>query len=85
MVITQALYGLKSSGASWKSILVSTLRTMRFKDTRVDPDVWRKESNKTDGTPYYELLLVYVDDILAVDHGPDKTIKASGDVYKILS
>ena len=83
LVITQALYGLKSSGASWKSILVSTLRTMGFEDMRADPDVWRREANKTDGTPYYELLLVYVDDILAVVHQLDETIKAIGAVYKI--
>ena len=50
---------------------------------RADPDVWRREANKTDGTPYYELLLVYVDDILAVVHQLDETIKAIGAVYKI--
>ena len=31
IIITRALYGLKSSGAAWRSHLVQTLRDMNFK------------------------------------------------------
>lgn len=41
LVTTRALYGLKSSGASWRKTLVGTLRGLGFEDTRADPDVWR--------------------------------------------
>ena len=83
LVITRSQYRLKSSGSSWRATLVITLRDMGVKDTKADPDVWRRPSNKTDGTPYYELFLVYVYDILAVGHKPENTIKCIGDIYKI--
>lgn len=83
LVITRALYGLKSSGASWRSTLVDTLRNMGFEDTRADPDVWRRSRSKLDGTLYYELVLVYVDDILCVGHDPNETIRKIGEVYEI--
>ena len=38
-VLTRALYGLKSSGASWHSTLAQYLRDMGFEDTKADPDV----------------------------------------------
>jgi hypothetical protein len=79
----RAIYGLKSSGASWRAMLAGTLRDLGFVDTRADPDVWRRPANKADGTPYYELLLVYVDDILLASHDPRTTLKAIGEVYDI--
>ncbi len=41
LVMTRAIYGLKSSGASWRSMLTGTLQDLGFDDTRADPDVWR--------------------------------------------
>ncbi len=35
-----------------------------------DPDVWRRPARRDDGSEYYELCLVYVDDILLVSHDP---------------
>lgn len=81
--LKRALYGLKSSGASWRSMLAGTLRDLGFQDTRADPDVWRRPATKPDGTQYYELLLVYVDDILLASHDPRITLKAIGEVYDI--
>ena len=39
IIITRALYGLKSSGAAWRSHLAQTLRDMNFKSSYADPDV----------------------------------------------
>ena len=69
-VLTRALYGLKSSGASWHSTLAQHLRDTGFEDTKADPDVWRRSATKKDGTKYYELALIYVDDILVVSENP---------------
>jgi hypothetical protein len=43
LVITRALYGLKSSGASWRSMLAQSLRDMGFDNTIADPDVRDRE------------------------------------------
>ena len=70
LVVTRALYGLKSSGASWHSTLAQLLRNMGFEDTRADPDVCRRAAVKEDGTKCYELALVYIDNILVVSENP---------------
>jgi hypothetical protein len=83
LVITRALYGLKSSGASWRSTLVTTLRGLGFEETYADPDTWRRKATRNDGTEYYELLLVYVDDILLVSHDPGTTLRVIGTYYEL--
>lgn len=71
-VITRALYGLKSSGAAWRSMLMETITGpgLQFEPTIADPDVYRRRAIRTDGVEYWELLCVYVDDILCVSHNP---------------
>ena len=40
LIVTRALYGLKSSGAAWRADLAATLRDLKFTSTQADPDVW---------------------------------------------
>jgi hypothetical protein len=69
--IVRALYGLKSSGASWRSVLKQTiLEDLQFEPTIADPDAYRRRTVHPRGFEYWELLLVYVDDILIVSHNP---------------
>ena len=82
-VMTRALYGLKSSGASWRATLVSTLYDMGYVDTKADPCVLRRERKRDNGEPYYELILVYVDDILLVSHKPEPVFEEIDRHYKI--
>ena len=37
-----------------------------FKSSVADPDVWMRPATKSDGTEYYEYILMYVDDILSI-------------------
>ena len=83
LVITRALYGLKSSGAAWHAKLAGTLQEMKFVSTRADADVYRRPATRPDGTEYYELLLVYVDDILLISHDPKPTLTKLGQIYNI--
>jgi hypothetical protein len=39
-IIRRALYGLKSSGAAWRSTFAGTLQDMGFTSSLADPDVW---------------------------------------------
>ena len=78
-IVTQALYGLKSSGAAFRSFLAETLDSMGFKSSLADPDVWLRAAVKPDGEEYYEYILVYVDDILCMSH---KAIEAMQEIQK---
>ena len=51
-----------------EDILPQTLTQLEFKATRGDSDVYIEPQSKPDGTRYYEMLLVYVDDILVLSH-----------------
>ena len=54
-----------------------------FKPTRVDPDVYIKPSAKPSGEPYYEMLLVYVDDCLVVSHDPNEVMKSIASEFEV--
>jgi hypothetical protein len=73
-VIVRALYGLKSSGAMWRSHFAAHLREMGLTSSLGDPDVWLRAAEKPDKSEYYEYILVYVDDLLIVS----KRIKTFG-------
>ena len=83
MIIERALYGLKSSGAAWRSLLAQTMVDMDYRSTRADPDVWIRAQVKPDGTQYYEYCLIYVDDILCMSHDPESTMKELASLYRL--
>ena len=69
MKLVRALHGFKKSGASrtkiFKDHIVDKLEfTLRV----VDPDMYYRRNVKADGTECYELLVVYVDNVLACSH-----------------
>ena len=82
-VIRLALYGLKSSGFAWRSHLAETLRTCEFTMCYADNDVWMRPAVKADGTKYYEYVLIYTDDILAISMNP-KEIMAMLDQHYLI-
>lgn len=73
VLITRALYGLRSSGKAWRDHMAATLRDYGYKSCKADPDVWMRAKTKPDGFKYWSYLFVYTDDILVVDHDP-KTV-----------
>ena len=75
-IISRALYGLISSGASFRACLAEHLEIeLGYKATVADPDVWRRSAVKPDGEAYYEYVLCYVDDVLCISADPSHTIK----------
>ena len=83
MVIGKALYGLKSSGATFRAHLAETLYDIRFVPTRADPDVWHRLAVKEDGFEYYEYVLCNVDDILAISHKAKDALTAVQAIFKL--
>ena len=83
LIIVRALYGLKTSGASWRAMFSQTLKDMGFESTKADPDVYIRPATKPCGFEYYEMLLVYVDDILCISHDTSLTEKALKATYRL--
>ena len=75
MIIVRALYGLKSSGAAFRSFLAETLNDIGFKPSLADPDVWMRPAMKANGFKYWELILCYVDDLLCIHEDPTIALK----------
>jgi Reverse transcriptase (RNA-dependent DNA polymerase) len=74
-VVVRSLYGLKSAGAAFRSSLAQALQDLGYQSTKADPDVWIRKAVRVDGHPYYEMLFVYVDDILALSQHAEAAIK----------
>jgi hypothetical protein len=75
MIVVRALYGLKSSGAAFRSFLAETLIDIGFKPSFADPDVWMRPAMKSNGFKYWELVLCYVDDLLCIHEDPTIALK----------
>jgi Reverse transcriptase (RNA-dependent DNA polymerase) len=72
-LVKKALYGLKSAGAAFRSLLADTLMDTGYKPTKGDPD----------GFEYYEMVLCYVDDILSISDDPKSTLLALTCTFKL--
>ena len=80
LVISKALYGLRSSGLRWHERFSDTLRDMGFEISKADPDVWMRKNGNV-----WEYIAVYVDDLAIAAKDPksicDRLMKDYG--YKL--
>ena len=83
MIVKMALYGLKSSGAAFREILSGVLHDIGYKPSKTYPDVWLRPAVKPDGAEYYEMVLCYVDDVLAISNMPIRTMDGIRNVFKL--
>jgi len=58
LIISKALYGLRSSGACWHEHLADCLHEEGFQSCRAEPDIWLRRNGDL-----YEYIAVYVDDL----------------------
>ena len=82
MIVKKTIYGLGGSGAAFRAHLAEKLHEIGFIPTRADPDVWHQPAVKPDGFEYYEYILCYVDDLLAISHDAEKVLKSVQDTFK---
>ena len=71
LIISKALYGLKSSGLRWHERFADVLREMGFFPSRAEPDIWMRDMGD-----HYEYIGVYVDDLLIVSKNCKDIIEA---------
>jgi hypothetical protein len=82
-IVKKALYGLKSAGAAFRSVLADTLMDTGYRPTKADPDVWIRPATKSDGFEYYEMVFCCVDDILSIADDPKSTLLALTRTFKV--
>ena len=65
LLISKALYGLRTSGLRWHERFSDTLRDMGYFPSKGDPDVWMKKVDNV-----WEYIAVYVDDLAIASKNP---------------
>ena len=74
-LIHQTLYGGKSAGKDFRNHLRSCMRQLDFVSCPVDPDVWVRPANHSDGSEYYEYILLYTDDALVISERAETVLR----------
>eukprot|EP00978_Attheya_sp_CCMP212_P038405 scaffold190140_cov34-Attheya_sp.AAC.2 len=59
------------------------MRELGFEPSDADPDIWMRVATKLDGFKYYEYVLIYVDDILALGEHPEKVMISLSEIYRL--
>ena len=76
-VIVRYLYGGNYAGSDFYHHLRSCMDHLVFETSKSDPDVWMRRSTWGDGeTPYYEYVLLYVDDCLVISDRDEYVIRS---------
>ena len=69
MKLVRTLYRLKVSRVIWRNMFKDrVINCLGFTPSTIDPAMYYLRNTKEESTDYYELLLVYVDNILACRH-----------------
>jgi hypothetical protein len=56
---------------------------MGFRSSEADPDVWLRPARKPGGEKYYECVLCYVDEVLAISTSPHLIMKSIQERFKL--
>lgn len=77
LVISRALYGLRTSGLRWHERFARVLIEMGFTACKAEPDIWIRDAGHL-----YEYVAVYVDDLAFAVQSPDTFVRELMDGYK---
>ena len=83
MVITRALYSLKTSAKARSEFFGKSLKEMGYKSCVADPNVWMRPQTNKEGYKYWAYILVYVDDCLLVHHDPGPVMEDLKSQYNL--
>ena len=75
-IITRALYGGKVAGRDyWHHLRDCMSEALGFQSVLADPDVWRREATRSDGSKYYQYVLLYTDDVLVISERAEDVLR----------
>jgi hypothetical protein len=84
VLVVRALYGLKSSGATFRNHLAECMKYLGWNRCHSDRDLWMTAKTCHDsGVLYWEYILIYLDDILCVHHDPCAPIFKLDECFKM--
>ena len=83
-LLQQALYRGKSSGADFWKHLCFCMTHPCFEPCKGDGDVWMRKALKKDSTPYWEHILLYVDDALCISMDSKNVLENQIDKYFVI-
>ena len=67
----------------FRAKLAGVLHDIGYTPSKADPYVWISPAVKPDGSEYYEMVLCYVDDVLAISNMLMRTMDGIRNVFKI--
>ena len=83
-MIVCALYGGKSANADYWRHVQHAMTELGFQSCKTDPFVWFCSSIKSDGTDYYQYVLIYTDDIFSIMEEPEQFLRDElGNVFTL--
>jgi hypothetical protein len=74
-LIRRALYGGKTAGRDFRNHLRECMDFLGFTSCKADPDVWMRAAKKDDGSSYWEYVLLYTDDALAISMNAEHILR----------
>ena len=83
-IIVRALYGLGSSGASFRNYLADCMCHLGYKSCLADPDLWYKpEVRGEDNYKYCAYVLLFVDDCLCIHYSVEEELNKIDKIFKM--
>ena len=83
-IIAGALYGLASSGASFRNHPTDCMHHLGYKSCLADLDLWFKtEVREEDKFKYYSYVLLIVDDCLCIHHSAEEELNKIDKFFKM--
>ena len=78
LIISRALYGLKSSGLRWWERFSDILQDMGFFPSKAEDDIWMRDKGD-----HYEYIARYVDDLAIVSKDPQTIVDTLSERYQL--
>ena len=83
-VIVRSLYGLASSGESFRNPLADCMCHLGYKSGLADPGLWYKPEVRGEGKyKYHSYVLLYVDDCLCIHHSAEEELNKIDKFFKM--
>jgi len=77
LVISKALYGLRTSSSQWADRLADVMRELGFQQCKAEPYIWLRRNGDV-----YEYVAVYVDDLALAMKDPQSFVDQLVSAYK---
>ncbi|MGH7954585.1 MAG: reverse transcriptase domain-containing protein [Gloeomargaritales cyanobacterium] len=78
VILLRSLYGLKTSGNEWHAHFADALRSIGFKPSLVDSNLWMRQVKK-----WYEYICTHTDDFVIASKETKKIMEKLLKIYKI--